>query len=252
MTPSNNVITASKLSQGYGRRTVLKDIDLTIGGGIVGLLGPNGAGKTTLLTTLATVRPPINGVLEVAGRKIVDGRSAREARKNLGWLPQKFGYYGSFSVREFVGYCAWLRCVPSSVINLETSEALTAVGLKTDERTKMKHLSGGMLQRAAIAGTLVGKPSILMLDEPTVGLDPAQRLDFRAVIRSLSSACIILSTHLVEDIRALASRVVVLSEGKIVFDGPVEDLERQQVPGSAGDTALERGYMSVLQAGRGA
>jgi ABC-2 type transport system ATP-binding protein len=208
---SSTVIIASKLSQGYGRRAVLKDIDLTIGGGIVGLWGQT-VQQDNLADHFGHCRPPINGTLEVAGRKIVDERSAREARKNLGFLPQKFGYYGSFTVREFVGYFAWLRCVPSSVIKRETSEALTAVGLKTDEKTKMKYLSGGMLQRAAIAGTLVGKPSILMLDEPTVGLDPAQRLDFRAVIRSLSSACIVLSTHLLEDIRAMASRVIVLSE----------------------------------------
>jgi ABC-2 type transport system ATP-binding protein len=149
-------------------------------------------------------------------------------------------------VYDFVRYCAWLREVPAADADRATRAALEQVGLTDRARSRMKTLSGGMVRRAGIAGAVVGSPRLVLLDEPTVGLDPAQRLEFRALIRSLTGAAVILSTHLVEDVAALCDRLVVLADGGIRFDGTPADLAARAVPDAPGDTDLERGYMTVL------
>lgn len=237
------------LSQGYSDRRVIENIDLCLEPGVTGLLGPNGAGKTTLLRTLATITPPRTGSLEVLGTPIRNERDARRARRTIGYLPQDFGYYPAFSVKEFVRYCAWLREVPEKNAGPATLKALEAVGLAGRARHRMKSLSGGMLRRAGIAAAIVGSPSLVLLDEPTVGLDPAQRLDFRELIRSLAreGAAIMLSTHLVEDVGASCQTVLVLKDGQIVSSGTPQDLARQAAPTAPGDSPLERGYMTALK-----
>ncbi|MFF9589264.1 ABC transporter ATP-binding protein [Streptomyces sp. NPDC014646] len=245
----------TSLVQGYGRRQVINGLDLSIvSGGVVGLLGPNGAGKTTLLRTLSTIVPPRSGTVELFGRKIGTERDARWARRMIGYLPQDFGYYPAFSVRDFVRYCAWLREVPEKAADRATEQALTAVGLEDRARTRMKALSGGMLRRAGIAAAIVGSPSLVILDEPTVGLDPAQRLDFRELIRSLAhdGAAVLLSTHLVEDVSAACDTVLVLKDGNVVHRGTPEELSSAASPEAPGDSPLERGYMTVLGGRSGA
>ncbi|MGW5734742.1 MULTISPECIES: ATP-binding cassette domain-containing protein [Streptomyces] len=236
------------LSQGYGRRCVIEGLDLVISPGVTGLLGPNGAGKTTLFRTLSTVAPPRGGELELFGEAVVTERDVRRVRPRIGYLPQDFGYYPAFSLTDFVRYCAWLREVPSKEAGAATQEALAAVGLTDRARDRMKSLSGGMLRRAGIAAAIVGSPSLLLLDEPTVGLDPAQRLDFRALIRSLAraGAAVVLSTHLVEDVGAACDTVLVLSDGRVVHSGTPQELAGRSTPTAPGDSPLERGYMSVL------
>jgi ABC-2 type transport system ATP-binding protein len=236
------------LTQGYGSRHIIENLDLSIQPGITGLLGPNGAGKTTLFRTLATIAPPQSGQLELFGMPVTNERQARRARRSIGYLPQDFGYYPAFSITDFVRYCAWLREIPSRDVDSATGEALEAVDLADRARDRMKSLSGGMLRRAGIAAAIVGSPSLLLLDEPTVGLDPAQRLDFRELIRSLARAgtAVLLSTHLVEDIGAACDTVLVLNNGQVQHSGTPQQLAEQAAPAAPGDSPLERGYMTVL------
>ncbi|MER7536022.1 ATP-binding cassette domain-containing protein [Streptomyces sp. NPDC097704] len=236
------------LTQGYGGRRIIEDLNLSIQPGVTGLLGPNGAGKTTLFRTLATITPPQSGELELFGKPVKSEREARQVRRRIGYLPQDFGYYPAFSIIDFVRYCAWLREVPSKEAGPAADRALAAVGLTDRARDRMKTLSGGMLRRAGIAAAIVGSPSLLLLDEPTVGLDPAQRLDFRSLIRDLArtGAAVVLSTHLVEDVGAACDTVLVLSQGQVVHSGTPQQLADQATPTAPGDSPLERGYMAVL------
>lgn len=236
------------VAQGYGNRRIIENLDLSVYPGVTGLLGPNGAGKTTLFRTLATITPPWSGDVELFGRPVNGERQARRARRQIGYLPQDFGFYPAFSIADFVRYCAWLREVPTKDADSMTREALGAVGLADRAQDQMKSLSGGMLRRAGIAAAIVGTPSLLLLDEPTVGLDPAQRLDFRELIRSLALAgtAVVLSTHLVEDVGAACDTVLVLNEGRVLHSSTPLQLAELADLAAPGDNPLERGYMTVL------
>jgi ABC-2 type transport system ATP-binding protein len=239
-----SVVRVTGLEQGYRSRSVINRLNLDIGVGAVGLLGPNGAGKTTLLRTLATVIPPQAGEIEILGQSITSERAARLARRHIGYLPQEFGFYPNFTVREFVHYCAWMREVEG--IEKEVSRAVEMVGLKVQSDSKMKSLSGGMIRRAGIASAVVGSPSLILLDEPTVGLDPAQRLQFRELIRNLDDSAVVLSTHLVEDVSSVCDTVVVMNDGELLFNGDPKSLEEQAIADQPGDSLMERGYMTTL------
>ncbi|MFI1794984.1 ATP-binding cassette domain-containing protein [Streptomyces olivaceoviridis] len=245
---TDSIVRLTSLTQGYSGRRIIENLDLSIKPGVTGLLGPNGAGKTTLFRTLATIAPPQSGQLELFGSPVTNERTARRVRRRIGYLPQDFGYYPAFSIADFVRYCAWLREVPSKQADSATKEALAAVGLADRARDRMKSLSGGMLRRAGIAAAIVGSPALLLLDEPTVGLDPAQRLDFRKLIRSLAraGAAVVLSTHLVEDVGAACDTVFVLSDGQIRHSGTPQQLAELATPTAPGDSPLERGYMEAL------
>ncbi|SDQ50694.1 ATP-binding cassette domain-containing protein [Thermostaphylospora chromogena] len=238
------------LGQGYGRRQVITDLNLDIQLGVLGLLGPNGAGKTTLLQTLATILPPRRGTLRIGTEVVDSARKARRVRREIGYLPQHFGYYPAFSVYDFVRYCAWLRGVPESEAHAATVAAIGFVGLSERSDARLKTLSGGMIRRCGIASAIVGSPRLILLDEPTVGLDPAQRLEFRTLIRRLrrEGKAVVLSTHLVEDVAAVCDRVAVMADGRVTWQGRPDELAALAVPGAEGDTALERGYMSLLGA----
>ncbi|MBS2531662.1 ATP-binding cassette domain-containing protein [Catenulispora sp. NF23] len=236
------------LDQGYRGSTVINDLSIDITEGVLGLLGPNGAGKTTLLNTLSTVMPPRSGTVTIAGVRVDSEARAREVRRSIGFLPQDFGGYPGFTVSEFVRYCAWLREVPSTVAARDVERVIEAVGLAPQRRTRLKALSGGMRRRAGIAAALVGSPKLVLLDEPTVGLDPAQRLDFRDLIRSMSDTAVVLSTHLVEDVAALCRDIAVMNAGALTFRGSPEELAGLSSYAGAGDSPLERGYMASLKA----
>lgn len=240
------LVQVTGLVQGYGNRQVIRGMDLALGVGVFGLLGPNGAGKTTLFRTLATVTPPHGGSLTICGEEVLSEASARRARRNIGFLPQDFAYFPSYSVYDFVRYCAWLRDVPEREADRATRLALEKVDLADRAKARMKSLSGGMVRRAGIASAIVGAPRLLLLDEPTVGLDPAQRLEFRSLIRSLRDVAVVLSTHLVEDVAALCDDVAVLTGGSFVFRGTPADLAGRATADSVGDSPLEQGYMAVL------
>lgn len=228
---------------------VLHGLDLKLSPGLTGLLGPNGAGKTTLLRTLATVVPPWSGQVRLAGEDANVPSALGRVRRQLGYLPQRFGYPAQFTVSEFVRYSAWLRGVDRSDIETAAREAVAAAGLADHRRVRMRRLSGGMRQRAGIAATIVGDPRLVVLDEPTVGLDPMQRIEFRELLRDIVrrlEACVLLSTHLVEDIAACCDHVSVLAAGRIQFSGSVTDFAARAKPDAPGASDLERSYSTVL------
>ncbi|ARF81825.1 ABC transporter ATP-binding protein [Kitasatospora aureofaciens] len=242
-------IHASGLRVRVGRRkTAVDGLDLSLGIGTHGLLGPNGAGKTTLIRTLATVLRPTEGELEMLGTRVGAMVDHRSLRRQIGYLPQEFGYYKRFTVREFVEYMAWLKEVPKADVPAAVQRAVERVGLADRADHRMKTLSGGMVRRAGIAQAIVNDPAVLLLDEPTVGLDPAQRLRFRELLQELGrDTCVVVSTHLVEDVAAACSDVVLLAEGRLVFQGTPDDLAAAGGPEHPGDSPLERGYSALLQ-----
>ncbi|GAA4594671.1 ABC-type multidrug transport system ATPase subunit [Actinoplanes octamycinicus] len=231
-----------------GRHLAVDGLDLSLGTGVHGLLGPNGAGKTTLMRALATVIEPAGGKLSLLGEP-VDGRAdLRRVRRGLGYLPQAFGFYPRFTVREFVEYMAWLKEMPKPAVPGAVQRAIDRVGLADRAGAKLKTLSGGMLRRVGIAQAIVNDPAILLLDEPTVGLDPEQRLDFRELLRGLGAdSCVLVSTHLVEDVVAACSDVVMMNQGRLVFQGTPDTLVAQGAAGDAGDSPAERGYSALLR-----
>jgi ABC-2 type transport system ATP-binding protein len=232
-----------------GRHLAVDGLDLALGTGVHGLLGPNGAGKTTLMRALATVLKPAGGQLRLLGES-VDGRAdLRRVRRALGYLPQQFGFYPRFTVREFVEYMAWLKEMPKADIPGAVQRAIERVDLTDRADAKLKTLSGGMVRRAGIAQAIVNDPAILLLDEPTAGLDPAQRMHFRQLLRDMTDICVVVSTHLVEDVAAACTDVVLLDEGRVVFQGATEALAAAGTDTDPGDSPMERGYSALLARG---
>ncbi len=241
-----------RLHQRLGRQEILHGLDLEIGTGVFGLLGPNGAGKTTLLRVLATVLRPTSGTIRLLGRDPADGAALRQIRRRLGYLPQQLGYYPNYTVFEFVEYFALLKEVPPREVRPAVARALAGVGLEDRARAKLKTLSGGMLRRVGIAQAIVNEPALLLLDEPTVGLDLEQRVAFRSLLREMGErSTVFVSTHLVEDIAAACTEVGLMESGRIVFRGSPVDLTALGAAGtSAGDSALERGYGAAIVGAR--
>jgi ABC-type multidrug transport system ATPase subunit len=238
----------------FGRTEAVAGVNLETDPGVFGLLGPNGAGKTTLLRMMATVIPQTSGQLRLLGRDPGEYGPRREIRRRLGYLPQNLGYYPGFTVAEFVEYFALLKEMPPGRVPQAVATAIERVDLGSRARAKLRTLSGGMLRRAGIAQAIVNEPELLLLDEPTAGLDPEQRVAFRALLRDLGGqATVIVSTHLVEDVGVACSEVALMDAGRIVFRGTPEDLTaRGEGSGAAGDAPLERGYSAVLAAARSA
>jgi ABC-2 type transport system ATP-binding protein len=212
----------------FGRVMALDRVTIDAGPGITGLLGPNGAGKTTLLRMLATVLAPDAGSVRLLGRDPQHARERIEIRRRLGYLPQDPGFYRSFTAFEFVDYVAILKeLVERDARHDEVRRVVEAVGLGEVSHRKVRELSGGMRQRLALGQALLGHPDLLILDEPTAGLDPEQRLRFREIVSQLPHRpAVILSTHQTEDVTALCERVIVLAGGTVRFDGAPEALAR--------------------------
>lgn len=227
------------LTQSYRRKKVLDDFNWVLPDGITALLGPNGAGKTTLMRTLVTEMRPAAGSVVIDGKPLRDRATIRDARQRIGYLGQTFGYDPKFTVTEHVSYMAWRKSIPRSDRAREVQEAIAAVDLLDAQEVQLKALSGGMRQRAGIGGALVGHPDLLVLDEPTVGLDPGQRAEFRNVITRLQAGSILLSTHLTDDVAAVADNVAVLTAGKLTFQGTVAEFQGDS-------TSVEEAYLRHL------
>ncbi len=240
-----------QITHSFGRHTALEDVSLQFGAGVFGLLGPNGAGKSTLLRIMATVLKPKRGEVRLLGMNPNESHDLRSIRRELGYLPQQFGYYPNFSVFEFIEYFALLKEMTPKRVRPAVANAIERVGLEDRAKTKMKSLSGGMLRRVGIAQAIVNEPDLLLLDEPTAGLDPEQRVGFRRLLREMgASGTVIVSTHLVEDVGAACTEVALMERGGILFRGAPDDLVARGEGSEVGDSPLERGYSSVLAAAR--
>jgi ABC-2 type transport system ATP-binding protein len=239
------------LTRRFGSVAAVAGVDLRAGPGVFGLLGPNGAGKTSLLRMMATAMRPSSGSLRLLGRDPGGYGPRREIRRRLGYLPQSPGYYPGFTVAEYVEYFALLKEVPPGRIRAAVTTAIEAVELGDQKKARLRTLSGGMLRRAGIAQAIVNEPELLLLDEPTAGLDPQQRVAFRALLRNLGQrATVVVSTHLVEDVTAACAQVAVMDRGRIVFRGTPDGLAASGGGQHAGDTPIERGYSAVLAKAR--
>ena len=239
------------LTRRFGRTEAVAGVDLQAGPGVFGLLGPNGAGKTSLLRMRATAIRPTSGRLRLIGRDPGHAGPRREIRRRLGYLPQQLGYYPGFTAAEYVEYFALLKEVPAARVPAAVTAALDRVELGGHGRARLRTLSGGMLRRVGIAQAIVNEPDLLLLDEPTAGLDPEQRVAFRTLLRELGRrATVVVSTHLVEDVGAACGQVALLDRGKIVFLGSPDELAARGADHGVGDAPLERGYTAVLAAAR--
>ncbi|AGL13992.1 ABC transporter ATP-binding protein [Actinoplanes sp. N902-109] len=245
-------VDAAELRVKAGKHLAVNGLNLSLSTGVHGLLGPNGAGKTTLMRALSTVIKPEGGDLRLLGTDVRHDSGLRKLRTKLGYLPQNFGFYPKFTVRDYVEYMAWLREMPKRAVPAATQRAIDRVGLTERADSRLKSLSGGMLRRAGIAQAIVNDPAVLLLDEPTVGLDPEQRVEFRTLLRELGAdSCVVVSTHLVEDVVAACTDVVVMDSGSSVFQGVPADLIRLGDSGGIGDSPAERGYSVLLRRHRG-
>ncbi len=238
-----NTIEFSGIEKHYGAVAALDGINLTVGAGITGLLGPNGAGKTTLMKVVATVLAPDAGHVSLLGGDPGQPHERMEIRRRLGYMPQEPGFYRNFTVFDFVEYVAILKQMTDREQRYaEVTRVLDIVELGDQSRRKVKALSGGMRRRLALAQALLNNPDLVVLDEPTAGLDPGQRLRFRQVVSQLpNEPIVLLSTHQTEDIVALCERVIVLAEGRIRFDG---------APSSLTASAKGRAWIDPEQDGR--
>jgi ABC-2 type transport system ATP-binding protein len=226
MTSPMTTVRAEGLVKAYGRSRALDGITFHAGTGVTGLLGPNGAGKTTLLRTVATVLAPDAGRLRLLGRDPGQAGERVEIRRRLGYLPQEPGFHRSFTAFEMVDYVAVLKeHVDRRMRHDEVRRVLEQVGLSDLSGRKVRALSGGMKRRLGLAQALLGEPELLVLDEPTAGLDPEQRLRFRDLVsRAGEDRAVVLSTHQTEDVAALCTRVVVVARGRALFSGTVPEL----------------------------
>lgn len=210
------------LNKRYGKKPALCGVSLSIRQGMFGLLGRNGAGKTTLMKTLATLLPKQEGEVTVCG---VPVENAKEIRRITGYLPQEFSFYPSMRVKEAMEYLAVLSGLSARERKERTGRLLEKVNLTGHQDKKIKALSGGMKRRLGIAQALLNDPKVLIVDEPTAGLDPEERIRFRNLLSELAQKRIVLlSTHIVGDIEAACEEMAIIDQGRVVYQGTVEAL----------------------------
>ncbi len=209
------------VSKQYSAITATDDITLTLEPGVSGLLGANGAGKTTLMRMICGILKPSSGSISFDGLDV----SEESYRDTLGYLPQDFGYYPSFTGRDFLMYIAALKGLDKKAARRKSMELLAAVNLEDAADKKIRSYSGGMKQRLGIAQALLNEPKIIVLDEPTAGLDPKERVRFRNMIAELGKdSVVLLSTHIVSDVESIAGRILMMRDGRIIWDGRRETM----------------------------
>lgn len=219
-------LTVDRLTKQYRNKIAVDRLSFSLNKGVTGLLGANGAGKTTLIRMLCGILVPTSGEITYNGIGVSD----ESYRNVLGYLPQEFGYYPEFTGKDFLMYFAALKGFTKNAAESRSSELLDLVGLSDVRKKKIKTYSGGMKQRLGIAQALINRPEVLILDEPTAGLDPKERVRFRNLIDEIGKdSIVLLSTHIVSDIEHIADNVIMMKNGQIIWHGPYneigEDLE---------------------------
>lgn len=219
-------LSLDRLTKQYGRKIAVDCVSTVLKPGVYGLLGANGAGKTTLLRMLCAVLEPTSGEVLFNETEVVS--MGADYRNIIGYLPQDFGYYPGYTAMEFLMYIAALKGIPKRMAKRRAAELLEVVGLSQEAGKKIKTFSGGMKQRVGIAQALLNNPKIMILDEPTAGLDPKERVRFRNLISDYAEdKIVILSTHIVSDIEAIADEVLLIKKGRFVMQGTVPELTRR-------------------------
>lgn len=238
------MIAAEGLTVRYGRAVAVDTVDVSLGSGIIGLVGVNGAGKSTLLTTLAGARRPDAGRVRVHGSELYGRARSRAALSRVALVPQLPHFPRSLTAREVVSYLAWMRGTPSRECDARAREALARVGLEQRTDTRMGVLSGGMQRRVALAQALASDADVLLLDEPSTGLDPRQRRTMVELLRGLAGT-VLISSHVMEDVADLAHRVLVLDQGRLKYDGSLDGLRALAPAGTPEHRSLEAGFLSL-------
>ena len=216
-------LTLDRITKHFKNKIAVDNVSLTLREGVYGFLGANGAGKTTLLRMVCGVLKPTAGEIRCNDMEI--GRLDGDYRYLLGYLPQDFGYYPDFTAKRYLEYLAACKAVPKDLAKEKVREMLSLTGLAGDQHSKIRTFSGGMLRRLGIAQALLNDPSFLILDEPTAGLDPKERIRFRNIISSLSKGrIIILSTHIVSDVEFIADQILLMKQGRIIQQGTVAEI----------------------------
>lgn len=211
------------LTKIFGSKTAVNDLNITLSNGVYGLLGANGAGKTTFMRLLCNIQNPTSGKVLLNGKNIVG--LGEQYRNLLGYLPQNFGYYPDFTALDFLLYVATLKGLNERTARKKSKDFLEAVALSAESNHKIKTFSGGMKQRLGIAQAMLNDPRILILDEPTAGLDPKERVRFRNLISAFSKdRIVILSTHIVSDVEFIAEEIVMMKSGQIVHFGKPQEI----------------------------
>lgn len=242
-------LSIQNLECGYGSRTVLFDVTFQLNDGVTALVGVNGAGKTSLLQAAAGGLAPRSGSVHIAGRDPYGRRERRQALVRCSLMPQDLRFPGTFTALEAVQYLAWMRGISGKAARSRAQECLEVVGLTPRADSRLRELSGGMVRRVGLAQALVSRPDVLLLDEPSTGLDPQQRRMMVDLIDGLD-CCVLLSSHVMEDVGDVAGRVLVLHEGRLVFDGSVPALAALAPAATPGGRAPELGFLSIVATAR--
>lgn len=215
-----------RITKHYGNKIAVDCVSTSLKPGVYGLLGANGAGKTTLMRMLCAILDPTSGEILLDGKEI--SAMGMDYRNILGYLPQDFGYYPNYTAMEFLMYIAALKGIPRIIAKNRSTELLEMVGLNEVKNKKVKTFSGGMKQRVGIAQAMLNNPKIIILDEPTAGLDPKERVRFRNLLSEYAEdKIVILSTHIVSDVEAIADNVLLMKKGKFLLQGTVSELTQK-------------------------
>ena len=216
-------LSLNSLTKKYDALTAVKDVNLTMTSGVYGLLGVNGAGKTTLMRMICTLIRPSRGNIPYDGKDIWEMEGTY--RRQLGYLPQDFGYYPDLTVTDYLMYIASIKGLRPAFAKSRINGLLERVGMIKAAKTKMRKLSGGMLRRVGIAQAILNDPKILILDEPTAGLDPNERIRFRNLISELAEdRLVLLSTHIVSDVEFIANEIILMNKGEFFFTGTAAEI----------------------------
>ena len=236
-----------ELTKKFGQRTVVNHLNMTLSNGVYGLLGANGAGKTTLMRLLCNIQNPTSGKIVLNGKNIVG--LGEKYRTLLGYLPQHFGYYPDFTALDFLLYVSALKGLQETSARKKSKELLKAVGLSEEYKRKIKTFSGGMKQRLGIAQTMLNDPHILILDEPTNGLDPSGIHEIRNLIRSLPGlydCTVLISSHMLSEIELLADDIGILNHGRLLFEGSLDELRQNALQSGFAADHLEDMFLAMV------